>query len=132
MNPVIGILDKFRLGVSADGKSCVMVFVDEAHRSINCIANYAEFSAFIASLSDAATEMARRRTVLGDENEGEHACLDAMNVMSAAFEMNQDAGYLEGILIGDAGQTVGIRMRPEVACQLTRAMLMSAPAASNS
>ena len=129
MDHVIGILDKFRLGVSADGKSCVMVFIDEAHRSINCIANYAEFNAFIASLSDAANEMARRRTVLGDEDEGESAGFDALNVTSAAFEMNQDAGYLEGTLIGDAGQIVGIRMSPEVACQLTRAMLTSAPAA---
>lgn len=127
---VIGTLDKFHLGVSADGESCVMVFIDEAQHSINCVANYAEFNAFISSLNHAATEMARRRIVLGEEDEGEGAVLGTMNIASAAFEMNKDAGYIEGALVGDAGQVVGIRMRPEVACQLTRAMLMSAPAAS--
>ena len=129
MDNVIGTLDKFHLGVSADGESCVMVFIDEAQRSINCVANFAEFNAFITSLNHAANEMARRRTVLG-EDEGESASLVTINIASAAFEMNKDAGYIEGALVDDAGHVVGIRMRPEVACQLTRAMLMSAPAAS--
>jgi hypothetical protein len=129
MNDVIGTLDKFHLGVSADGENCVMVFIDEAQRSINCVANYAEFNAFISNLNRAANEMARRRSVLGEEdNEGTR--LETMNVASAAFEMNQDAGYIEGALVGDSGEVVGIRMRPDVAWQLTRAMLMSAPAVS--
>ncbi len=132
MKDAIGTLDKFHLGVSADGESCVMVFVDEEQRTINCVANYLEFSAFISSLNHAADEMARRRSVLADEEEPqeESARFSVMNVASAAFQLNQDAGYIEGALIGDAGDVVGIRMSPEVACQLTRAMLMSAPAAS--
>lgn len=129
MDTVNGTLDKFHLGVSADGRSCVMVFVDEEQRSINCIADYTEFNAFIASLNHAANEMARRRGAQGEEETGTR--LDTMNVASAAFQLNRDAGYIEGALVGDAGEVVGIRMCPEVACQLTRAMLMSAPAAGS-
>jgi hypothetical protein len=127
-NPT-GTLDKFHLGVSADGQSCVMVFIDEERHSINCVADYAEFNAFISSLNHAANEMARRRNATGEEETGTR--LDTMNVASAAFQLNRDAGYIEGALVGDAGEIVGIRMCPEVACQLTRAMLMSAPAASS-
>ncbi len=136
MDDVIGTLDKFHLGVSADGKSCVMVFVDEDQHSINCVADFAEFKAFISSLSHAANEMARRRNASG-ETDGEAVNDDmairpaAMNVASAAFQMNKDEGYIEGALVGDAGEVVGVRMCTEVACQLTRAMLMSAPAASS-
>jgi hypothetical protein len=131
MDDVTGTLDKFHLAVSADGQSCVMVFIDEARRSINCVANFAEFNAFICSLNQAANEMARRRNAMGDDDEEEGTRLDTMNVASAAFQMNADAGYIEGALVGDAGEVVGIRMCPEVAYQLTRAMLMSAPAASS-
>lgn len=128
---VIGTLDKFHLGVSADGESCVMVFIDQAQHSINCVANYAEFNAFISSLNHAANEMARRRTILGEEDEEKSVRVDnTINIASAAFEMNKDAGYIEGALVDDSGHVVDIRMRPEVACELTRAMLMSAPAAS--
>jgi hypothetical protein len=129
VDSVTGILDKFHLGVSSDGQNCVMVFVDEDHRTINCVADFAEFNAFISSLNHAANEMARRRNALGNDEDG-GTRLDTMNVASAAFQMNRDAGYIEGALIGDSGEVVGIRMCPEVACQLTRAMLMSAPAAS--
>ena len=59
---VTGTLDKFHLGVSADGRSCVMVFMGEDRHTINCVADFAEFNAFIASLNHAANEMARRRT----------------------------------------------------------------------
>lgn len=133
MEDMIGKLDKFHLGVSADGQNCVMVFIDESQRSINCVANYAEFQAFIANLNQAAVEMARRRQTVGDDDEEPEAGLthEPLNVASAAFQMNKDAGYIEGALVGDAGEVIGIRMCPEVACQLTRAMLMSAPAASS-
>jgi len=129
MNAPTGTLDKFHLGVSADGQSCVMVFIDEDERSINCVANFAEFKAFISSLTHAAQEMARRRSDSG-EQEPDQKGFETINVASAAFQMNVDAGYIEGALVGDAGEILGIRMCPEVACQLTRAMLLSAPAAS--
>ena len=125
-----GTLDKFHLGISADGRSCVMVFVGEDQHTINCVADFAEFNAFIASLNHAANEMARRRSMLGDTAQG-GVRFDTMNVASAAFQMNADAGVIEGALVGSSGEIMGLRMCPEVACQLTRAMLMSAPAASS-
>jgi hypothetical protein len=34
-----GTLEKFHLGLAADGTTCALVFVDERHRSIACIAS---------------------------------------------------------------------------------------------
>src|SRR5215207_3910074 len=59
-----GTLEKFHLGLAADGTTCALVFVDERHRSIACIASYADLNGFIMSLTRAATEMARRRAML--------------------------------------------------------------------
>ncbi len=123
-----GTLDKFHLGVSADGRSCLMVFLDEDQRAIRCTADFAQFNAFIANLNRAAAEMARRRNALGDE---EPMPSGAMNVTFAEFQLSRDDDYIEGALIGDSGEIVGIRMHPDVACQLTRAMLMTTPAASS-
>jgi hypothetical protein len=123
-----GTLDKFHLGVSADGRSCLMVFLDEDQRAIRCTADFAQFNAFIANLNRAAGEMARRRNALGDE---EATPSGAMNVTFAEFQLSRDDDYIEGALIGDSGEIVGIRMHPDVACQLTRAMLMTTPAASS-
>jgi hypothetical protein len=122
-------LDKFHLGVSADGQSCMMIFLDEERRAIRCTADFAQFSAFIASLNRAAAEMTRRRSVFGEEGEEESGV--ALNVTFAEFQLSHDDDYIEGALIGDSGEIVGIRMRPEVACQLTRAVLKTTPAASS-
>ena len=123
-----GTLDKFHLGVSADGESCMMIFIDEDHRAIRCAANFAQFNALIASLNRAAAEMARRRNMLGEEASTPSG---SMNVTFAEFQLSRDDSYIEGALIGDSGEIVGIRMHPDVACQLTRAMLMTTPAASS-
>jgi hypothetical protein len=123
-----GTLDKFHLGVSADGRSCIMIFLDEDQHAIRCTANFTQFNAFITSLNRAAGEMARRRNALGDE---EPTPSGAMNVTFAEFQLSRDDDYIEGALIGDSGEIVGIRMHPDVACQLTRAMLMTTPAASS-
>ncbi len=130
MDSAIGTLDKFQLGVSADGRCCVMVFVDQGQHTINCVADFAEFNAFISSLNRAANEMARRRNAQGDD-EAAGDRFDTINVASTAFQMNPEGGYIEGALIGDSGEVLGVRMSPEVACQMTRAVLSSAPAAGN-
>jgi hypothetical protein len=127
METPTGTLDKFHLGVSADGQSCMMVFVDEEQHTIRCVADFAEFNSFIASLNRAAGEMARRRNEEGDE--AGPVC-GTLNVAFAEFQLSPTDAYIEGALVGDSGQIVGIRMCPEVACQLTKAMLMTAPAAS--
>ena len=122
-----GTLDKFHLGVSADGQTCMMVFVDEDQRTIRCVADFSEFNAFIANLNRAAAEMTRRRQEEGDE---EGPVCGTLNVAFAEFQLSPTDAYIEGALVGDQGQIVGIRMAPDVACQLTKAVLTTAPAAS--
>ncbi len=128
MDSATGNLDKFHLGLSADGRSCVMVFVDQAQHTINCVADFAELNAFISSLNRAANELARRRNAIGDDETGGDR-FETIIVASTAFKMNPDGGYIEGALIGDSGEVLGVRMSPEVACQMTRAVLNTAPAA---
>jgi hypothetical protein len=123
-----GTLVNFQLGISADGANCLMVFVDEDQRTTTCSATFDEFNQFIASLTQAAGEMARRRSL-----DGEPALsLGAINVSSAAFRLCSHDGYLLGALAGDAGEVVGIRMCPDVASQMTRAMLLTLPVMSTS
>ena len=55
----------------------------------------------------------------------------ALNVASADFRMCTDDGYILGSLVGEGGQVVGIRMRPDIANEMTRNMLLSARAASS-
>jgi hypothetical protein len=122
-----GNLDKFHLGVSADGQSCLMVFIDEAQHTIRCVADFSEFNAFIANLTRVAGEMARRRS---DETAEAGPACGTLNVAFAEFQLSPTDDYIEGALVGDAGQIVGIRMCPEVASQISKAMLMTTPSAS--
>lgn len=120
-------LDKFHMGVSADGQSCMMIFIDEDQRTIRCVADFAEFNAFIANLSRVAGEMQRRRNAMGD---AAGPVCGSLNVAFGEFQLSPTDSYIEGALVGDSGQIIGIRMCPEVACQLSKAMLMTAPSAS--
>ena len=129
-----GTLAKFHLGLAADGTSCAMVFVDEHQRSIACIASFSDVLGFITSLHRMAAEMARRRALPVEDDGGvEQPAFDttggAMNIASADFRMTDD-GYIVGSMVGDGGQAVGIRMRPDVANEMTRNMLRVAPVAS--
>ena len=128
MEDPTGTLEKFHLGFSADGSSCLMIFIDGEQRSMKCVADVAELTAFIANLTKAAGEMQRRRAMLGEERAVMAPA--TMNVASGAFQMSAGDRYMEGALVADTGEIVGIRMCPEVAFQLTRAMLATAPAAS--
>ena len=56
-----GTLEKFHLGLSADGQSCLMIFLDEERRTIRYTADFAQFSAFIASLNRAAAQRSARK-----------------------------------------------------------------------
>jgi hypothetical protein len=129
-----GTLAKFHLGLAADGTSCAMIFVDEHQHSIACIAGFSDILEFIASLQRMAAEMARRRALLaGDDEDDAQPALDtisgAMNIASADFRMT-DNGHIVGSMVGEGGQVVGIRMRPDVANEVTRNMLRAAPVAS--
>ena len=124
-----GTLAKFHLGLASDGTSCAMVFIDEQQHSIACIAGFADLEGFITSLTQAAAEMARRRTALLQDDEAEEATTTrpgAINVASSNFRMCDEDGTILGSLVGDGGQVVGIRMRPDVANEMTRNMLRTA------
>ena len=127
---------QFHLGMSEDGQRCLMVFIDEKQHSMECVADFSEFTAFISSLCDAANEMSKRQ---GIENApaaeaplpGETRTIQCkpIDVSSAAFQVNPGDGSIMGALVSNGGEVVGLRMRPEIACQLTRDLLLAAPAA---
>jgi hypothetical protein len=104
---------------------------------MECVADFSEFTAFVSSLCDAANEMAKRQ---GTDNEptanqaaaGETRTIQCrpIDVSSAAFQVNPGDGSIMGALVSDAGEVVGVRMRPEVACRLTRDLLLATPAGS--
>jgi hypothetical protein len=98
------------------------------------VVDFTQFQALISKLTSAAGEMARRRASPGEESEeaASHAgpACGTLNVAFAEFQRSPSDQYIEGALISDSGEIVGIRMCPEVACQLTKAMLQTAPAAS--
>jgi hypothetical protein len=136
-----GTLEKFHLGLAADGMTCALVFVDDHHRSIACIASFADLNGFIVSLTRAAAEMARRRSMLvrddasaADDDDDVAASGDdrqaAFNVATSTFRLCTDDGYIVGSLVDDNGQVVPIRMRPDVANEMTRNMLKTARTAS--
>jgi hypothetical protein len=130
-----GTLAKFHLGLAADGMSCAMVFVDEHQHSISCIASFSDLMGFVGSLQRVAAEMAGRRALRVEDNEGDDQPTlvtmgGTIDVASADFRMCTDDGYILGSLVGEGGQVVGIRMRPDVANEMTRNMLLSARAAS--
>lgn len=140
-----GTLEKFHLGLAADGMTCALVFVDEHHHSIACIASFADLNGFIVSLTGAATEMARRRAMLmqdgvpaTDDDDDDVVAIAstgddrqaAFNIASSTFRRCADDGYIVGSLVDDDGQVVPIRMRPDVANEMTRNMLKTAQVAS--
>jgi hypothetical protein len=127
---------QFHLGMSEDGQRCLMVFIDEKQHAMECVADFSEFTAFISSLCDAANEMAKRQGTEGapagsDASAGETQTIQCrpIDVSSAAFQLHPGDGSIMGALVSNAGEVVGVRMRPEVACQLTRDLLMASPAA---
>jgi hypothetical protein len=136
-----GTLEKFHLGLAADGMTCALVFVDEYHRSIACIASFADLNGFIVSLTRAATEMARRRALVLQDDEsatdddvvavtGGDDRQAAFNIASSTFRLCADDGYIVGALVDDGGQVVPVRIRPDVANEMTRNMLKTAQPAS--
>lgn len=133
-----GTLEKFHLGLAADGMTCALVFVDEHHRSIASIASFDDLNGFIVSLTRAATEMARRRSMLtrhdasaADDDvtavtasgDGQQA---AFNVAASTFRQCADDGCIVGSLVDNDGQVIPIRMRLDVANEMTRNMLKTA------
>lgn len=128
-----GTLAKFHLGLTADGASCAMVFVDDQQHSIACIAGFADLEGFISSLAQAATEMARRRAAQAGNEAGEEiqSASGTINVTASSFEADESDGTIRGLLIGDGGEVIPVQMRPQVANEITRNMLRAAHVASS-
>lgn len=126
METATSLMSKFHLGVSADGRECLMVFVDEEHKAMKCVAKFSEFQVFVQNLCEIANEMARRQM----PGEGPAALPRQMlDVASGAFCHDGEAGRITGALTGANGDLTPLRMSPEVAAQLCRALLMASPAA---
>ena len=119
------LMSQFHLGVSADGRECLMVFVDEEQHAMKCVAEFAEFRAFVANLTEIANEMARRQMQAGEQTPLSRPIVD---VSSGVFTHDAAEGVITGALTGSAGGSVPVRMSPEVATQLCRALLMASPA----
>ena len=113
------------LGLSRDGQSCRIVFADEKQNMFEYTASFGDFGSLISALSEAASEMARRQS--GTHTE-QRIAAGAMEISSAAFQLHPTDGSIMGALVSEAGDVVGLRMRPEVACQLSRDLLLAAPA----
>jgi len=132
MDPSSSMISQFHLGVSADGGECLMVFVDEEQRAMKCVANFSEFRAFVTGLCEIADEMARRQS---SDVEGDGTTLKNVNapsglldVASGAFAHDADHDCIKGALVDADGGMLGVQMSPEVASQLSRALLLATPA----
>ena len=138
---------QFHLGMSEDGQRCLMVFIDEKQHAMECVADFGEFTAFISSLCNAANEMAKRQgtdqvppptvdtaaaasAIITTDGESRTIQCRPVDVSSAAFQIHPGDGSVMGALVSNAGEVVGVRMRPEVACQITRDLLLATPAAN--
>lgn len=121
---------QFHLGMSEDGQRCLMVFIDEKQNAMECVADFGEFTAFISSLCEAANEMAKRQGTDEPEQAANSKTVQCrpIDVSSAAFQVHPGDGTIMGAMVSNAGEVVGVRMRPEVACQLSRDLLMATPA----
>jgi hypothetical protein len=74
--------------------------------------------------------MARRRAAAGGAPPDEivtdaRAAPGAIDVASTKFQSCDEDGTIIGSLVGDDGQVVGIRLKPHVANEMTRNMLLS-------
>lgn len=135
MEPSSSMINQFHLGVSADGGECLMVFVDEEQRAMKCVANFSEFRAFVSGLCEIAEEMARRQSTEDDPaaiEGGETVRIASprglLDVASGAFAHDADRDCIKGALVGADGNLLGLKMSPEVASQLSRALLLATPA----
>ena len=149
-----GTLERFHLGLAADGTTCAMVFVDDHHRSIACIASFADLHGFIVSLTRAANELARRRAELPgnapsddqgqDEQDQDDQDQDMvmtgapsddgssglLTIASSDFRLCAADGSLVGTLVTDDGRALPVRLRPGAAHEMARNVLKATRASA--
>ncbi|TWT02796.1 hypothetical protein [Reyranella sp. CPCC 100927] len=117
-------LHQFSLGFSDDGRLCRMVFVDDQARSVECLADFNEFTQFVSRLCDAATEMAKRQTpgpVLDEEP------YQGIPVASASFRADPQTGHVQGNLVTDTGDAFTVQLGPSLAALIARDLVLALP-----
>lgn len=125
MSDTLAKLHQFSLGFSADGRLCRMVFVDDQERSVECTANFDEFTQFVSRLCEAATEMAKR-LVPAEASEP----YPGISVASASFQPDPQTGQIQGNLVTDTGDSFAVQLGPMLAAHMARDLFMALPAGS--
>ncbi|WP_178133372.1 hypothetical protein [Vineibacter terrae] len=125
MSETLSKLHQFSLGFSTDGRHCRMVFVDDRAHSVECLADFEEFTQFVSRLCDAATEMAKRQAP--DETDGSEP-YGGIPVASASFRPDPDTGHIQGNLVTDTGDTLTVQLGPLLAAHMARDLVMALPA----
>jgi hypothetical protein len=123
MSDALAKLQQFSLGLSADGRMCRMVFVDDHARSVECTANFDEFTKFVSQLCEAATEMAKR--VAPTEAAESYA---GIAVAAASFQPDPETGQIQGNLVTDSGDSFALQLAPMLAAHMARDLVMALPA----
>ena len=102
---------------------------------MKCVANFSEFRAFVSGLCEIAEEMARRQSTENEpDGEEEQRAVRVgpprgmLDVASGAFAHDSDRDCIKGALVGADGNMLGLKMSPEVASKLSRALLLATPA----
>ena len=123
MSDTLSKLHQFSLGFSDDGRLCRMVFVDDRAHSVECLADFNEFTQFVSRLCDAATEMARRQA----PDEPAAGPYPGIPVASASFRPDPDTGQIQGSLVTDTGDTFTVQFGPSVAAHIARDLVLALP-----
>jgi hypothetical protein len=129
MSATTSKLHQFSLGFSQDGRVCRMVFVDDHAHSVECLADFNEFTEFVSRLCDAATEMAKRQT---PDESAEAAADPGIPVASASFHPDPETGHIHGNLVTDTGSAFTIQVGPLLAAHMARDLVLSLPASAAS
>ena len=122
--PSSTLISQFHLGVSADGNACMMVFVDDEQHAMKCVAEFSEFRQFVASLCEIANEMARRQMQVPGSTLPDRV----IEVESGSFTPDRANNGVAGTLVASDGTSVGMKMSASMAAELSRALLLAAPA----
>ena len=124
MSDTLSKLHQFSLGFSDDGRLCRMVFVDDQARSVECLADFNEFTQFVSRLCDAATEMAKRQTPDEMTPLSPGPCIP---VVSASFQPDDETGDIHGNLVTVAGDSFTVQLNPTVAANMARDLVLALP-----
>ncbi len=125
MSDTLSQLHQFSLGLSDDGRLCRMVFVDDQSRSVECLADFNEFTQFVSRLCDAATEMAKRQSP--DSALAPESC-PGIPVAAASFETDPRTGQINGNMVTDTGDAFTLQLGPQVAAHMARDLVLALPA----